>query len=226
MRAFLKRSVSIFLVPLVHWYLRKERIFKYEEISITVRPGVFHPGFFSSTLFIVEFLKNKPLAQGRILELGCGSGLISIVAARANGEVTASDLSSTAIENARSNFIQNKVDVKLAHSDLFDDIEKRQFDWIVINPPYYAHTIQNEADLAWHCGEDFQYFKKLFSALPDFMHPNTWIVMVLTQGCKLDKIFAIAEKFGFYFELLHEKRVLFDGKDFLYRIRRRDFGEA
>jgi hypothetical protein len=42
--------------------------------------------------------------------------------------------------------------------------------------------------------------------------------MVLTLGCELDKIFEIAKRKGFLFELLEERNVLFDGKDFLYRI--------
>ena len=42
--------------------------------------------------------------------------------------------------------------------------------------------------------------------------------MVLTLGCERDKIFEIAKRHLFVFELIGEKNVLFDRKDFLYRI--------
>jgi release factor glutamine methyltransferase len=219
MRSLLKKSASALLIPLVRWYLRKERKYSYEGISVTVSPGVFHPGLFSSTLFLLKFLRDKPLQAAEFLELGCGTGLISIVAAKANGKVTACDLSMAAIENAKKNFVHNKVDVQLIHSDLFDALGRKAFDWIVINPPYYARAIERESDLAWNCGEHFQYYQKLLQSLPRFVHANTEVIMVLTQGCEMNKIFDIASMHGFYFQLLMEKNVFFDGKDFLYRIK-------
>jgi hypothetical protein len=42
---------------------------------------------------------------------------------------------------------------------------------------------------------------------------------VLTLGCELDKIVEIAKNHRFQFDLLQEKNVLFDGKDFLFQIR-------
>ena len=218
MRKLLKRSISFFLVPLTRWYLRKERNYTYKGIPISVFPGVFHPGFFLSTNFILAFLEGKSLKNSTLLELGCGTALISIVSAKAGALVTACELSLVALKNAEHNIRQNRVSVQLIHSNLFDAIEKKTFDWIIINPPYYAKVVRNEEDLAWHCGDDFQYFHKLFSTLRDCIHPNTQVIMVLTLGCEQDKIFEIAKHHHFIFELIGEKNVLFDGKDFLYRI--------
>ena len=218
MRKWLKRIVSFFLVPFTRWYLRKKRNYAYKGIPISVFPGVFHPGLFSSTNFILTFLEDKLLKNSTLLELGCGTSLISIVAAKDGALVTACDLSLTALKNAEHNIRQNRATVQLIHSNLFDAIEKNTFDWIIINPPYYAKVVRNEEDLAWHCGEDFQYFQKLFSTLRDYMHTNTQVIMVLTLGCERDKIFEIAKRHLFVFELIGEKNVLFDGKDFLYRI--------
>jgi release factor glutamine methyltransferase len=183
-----------------------------------VLPGVFHPGFFSSTSFLLEFIAGQPLKNSSLLELGCGTGLISIVASKQGALVFACDLSKTAVENATKNFKDNHVNVDLIHSDLFDAIPKKAFDWIVINPPYYARTIHSDEELAWHCGENFQYFQKLFLALNEYMHQNSQVIMVLTQGCNLERIFEIAQSHNFKFEPVKEKDVLFDGKDFLYRI--------
>jgi release factor glutamine methyltransferase len=219
MRKFFKQIISLFLVPLTRWYLRKDRQYLYRDIGVTVFRGVFHPGLFYSTKFLIDYILTQPIKDKSLLELGCGTGLLSIIAARNGARVTSTDLSQRAIENVTFNAKQNQVSISIIHSDLFDRIELKSFDWIVINPPYYARRVKTEEELAWHCGEEFDYFKKLFSTLRNYIHPTTQVIMVLTLGCELDKIFEIAKNHQFQFELLEEKNVLFDGKDFLYQIR-------
>ena len=220
MRKLFKRCISFFLVPLTRWYLRKERSYTYKGTTVNVIPGVFHPGLFYSTKFLIDYLLEQPIKNKSLLELGCGTGLLSIVAFKAGALVTASDLSSLAIKNVKSNGHRNGVFIHCIHSDLFDAIDKKPFDWIIINPPYYAKTAENEEGLAWYCGENFEYFQKLFGSIKDYMHATTEVIMVLTKGSEVEKILAIGNKHGFEFELIKEKDVLFDEKDFLYRVRR------
>lgn len=221
MRKYFKQLFSFILIPLTRWYLRKERKYNYRGIQVNISPGVFHPGLFSSTKFILDFVTKHPLEGKTFLELGCGSGLISVVAARAKAHVTASDLSTIAIANTRANARQHDVSIEVIASDLFDAFEKKTFDWIVINPPYYAQAPENESDLAWFCGKNFEYFEKLFRQLPGYTTAHTQTIMVLTKGCDLQRIFEIAEKFRFRLDLIAEKRVLFDERDFLYRVIRK-----
>ena len=218
MRKYFKRLAALVLIPLVKWYLRKERLYSYKEIDIFVSPGVFHPGFFYSTKFILKYLNNVELSGRTVLELGCGSGLISIVAAKAGGLITASDLSRTAIQNTKRNALRNEVIIETVHSDLFDNIHGR-FDVIIINPPYYPNDATDEPMLAWNCGRNFEYFVKLFSQLSNHISANSRVLMVLTKGCDRSSIFRIASNAGFKFELIAEKNVLFDEKDYLYEIK-------
>jgi release factor glutamine methyltransferase len=220
MRKILKRIVSPILVPFVRWYLRKERRFVYNGITTYVFPGVFHPGFFHSTKFILSYLADKDLAGKSFLELGCGSGLVSIVAAKAGAAVTSSDLSLRALENTKHNANINNIFLKIVYSDLFDGIDKTPFDWIVINPPYYARNPESEPDLAWYCGENFEYFQKLFASLYDHMHSDSQVIMVLTKGADVKTIEEKAKKHSFVLELLKENPVFFDERDFLFRVRR------
>ncbi|HMG92083.1 MAG TPA: methyltransferase [Chryseolinea sp.] len=219
MRRILKRIVSPILIPIVRWYLRKERKFVYNGITTHIFPGVFHPGFFHSTKFILRYLAGKDLAGKSFLELGCGSGLVSIVAARAGSHVTSSDLSLRALENTKHNAKLNNVFLKIVYSDLFDGIDKTQFDWIVINPPYYARKPESEQDLAWYCGENFEYFRKLFASLNAYTHPASQVIMVLTKGADVNTIEGIAKEYTFELELLKENPVFFDEMDFLFRIK-------
>jgi release factor glutamine methyltransferase len=197
--------------------LRKERTFRFEDIAITVWPGVFHPGLFSSSLFLLSFLKEQNLRDKQFIELGCGSGLIAIYAARQGAVVTATDINQRALSNASQNAVSNQAHIDFIHSDLFMAINGT-FEWIVINPPYYPKKPTNDADFAWYCGEHFEYFENLFLQLPMHIHENTEIIMVLTKGCDLNAIFNMARRRGFEFQLLKEKNVLLDEKDYIFKI--------
>jgi release factor glutamine methyltransferase len=219
MRRIFKRFISLILIPATRWYLRKERTYTYQGITVKVFPGVFHPGLFYSTKFLIDYLIVQSIRNKSLLELGCGTGLISIACAKLGATVTASDLSSTALKNAANNFQMNTVTIETIQSDLFENFGDKIFDWIIINPPYYSKNPSNESELAWNCGEHFEYFEKLFKNLHHHIHFETNVIMVLTLGCDLKNIFLVAHNHGFEFELIEERNVIFDGKDFLYRIK-------
>jgi release factor glutamine methyltransferase len=219
MRRLFKNLAAVFLIPITRWYLRKERKYRYKNITVTVFPGVFHPGLFASTGLLMEYMDNKIVRGETLLELGSGSGLISVVAAKHNAAVTALDISHAAIANTDRNALANGVKITTVQSDLFANLEKQTFDWVIINPPYYARKPENEADYAWYCGEDFRYFKTLFAELPAFIHPGSKAIMVLTQGCDVARITLIANAANFELMLLRQKVSVFDGSDMLYELR-------
>jgi release factor glutamine methyltransferase len=218
MRKYLKFIAGSVLIPVTRWYLRKERQFVYDGIKVRVFPSVFHPGFFGSTRFLLEHLHQQNLENRTLLELGSGSGLISVFAAKNGAIVTAIDLSPTAVKNTKANALANGIEIQVMQSNLFDGIPKQTFDWIVINPPYYAKTALNDEQLAWYCGEGFDYFKKLFSQLSDYSHSQTSTIMVLSQACEIETIQSIASQAGLRFDLIKEGSAFFEAKNFLFRI--------
>ena len=218
MRKIIKRFISFFLIPTTRWYLRKERKYTYHGTTVTVLPGVFHPGLFYSTKFLIDHLAKQELSNTSFLELGCGTGLISVIAAKAGASVTASDLNSKAIQNVELNAKQNQVVVRSIHSDLFDGIKKQTFDWIIINPPYYARRPETDEGLAWYCGENFEYFQKLFTSLGQYIDDHSRVIMVLTKGSAVSEIERIGKGHHFDFTIIEENKVFFDEKDYLFRI--------
>jgi release factor glutamine methyltransferase len=190
----LKAFSQTFIRPPVQKYLSRERDFRHGEIIIKILPGVFHPGFFFSTKFLIEQIEDENPYKKSLLELGAGSGLISFVAEKLGAYVTASDLSQTAIRGLEFNKQKLQSKIEIIQSDLFDTIPHRQFDFIVINPPYYRKKVEGETQLAWNCGEHFEYFEKLFSQLRRYVHGQSRILMVLSHDCDTFSIGNIAEK--------------------------------
>lgn len=77
----------------------------------------------------------------RILDLGCGYGLVGLVLATAlpTAEVLMTDVDPVAVACARRNAERLGLgQVQVQRSDGFDDIAARDFDLILSNPPYHT----------------------------------------------------------------------------------------
>jgi release factor glutamine methyltransferase len=206
------------LYPASEKYLSKERSYKYKDVTVTVFPGVFHPGFFFSTKILLKYLESLELHKKYVLELGAGTGLISIYAAKRGGFVTASDISLTAVYNIEKNVKMTDANVEVVHSDLFDDIPNRRYDYILINPPYYKKTPSSEKEFAWFGGDDFQYFRKLFSQLSNNFYENTNALMVISDEADLEMIKSIAGEYKFSMEEVFHKKT-WGENHFIYNIK-------
>lgn len=205
---FIKSLAFRILYPASEKYLAKERNYNYKGIPIIVFPGVFYPGSFFSTKMLLQYLDKNDFNKKYVLELGAGTGLISIFAARKGAYVTASDISLTAVYNIEKNVKMTNANVEVVHSDLFDDIPQRRYDYIFIKPPYYQKTPSSETEFAWFGGDDFQYFRKLFSQLGNNYYENTKVVMVLSDEANLEMIKSVAKEFNFEMEVSFHKKTL------------------
>ncbi len=172
--------------------------------------GVFHPGlFFSSGVLAAEIERRRP-AGWSVLDVGCGTGVLSLAAARAGAAVTAIDINADAVHATAANAATNGLSVEVLQSDLFAALEGRRFDLVVINPPYFAKDPIDEAERAWFAGADLGYFDRLFAGLGDHMVDGPergMALMVLGEGCDMDTISAAATRHGFVLDLVVAKRV-------------------
>lgn len=217
LRKLITYSLHPILKRMASLYLSKPRRYKYKSISVKVLPGVFHPGLFLSTKIFVEFLESIKLQGKRVLELGAGSGLISIYCATKNADVTASDINPTAIEGIKENASDNVVELNVILSDLFDNLNVNDYEIILINPPYYPRQPKNIAENAWFCGEDFQYFKKLFRQLGMANNSDMVVYMILSEDCAIDQIMSIASENGLYHQQVHTRKIKMED-NFIFRI--------
>ncbi|VEE22292.1 HemK protein [Streptococcus equinus] len=90
-------------------------------------------------------LKENSKADLQILDIGTGSGAIaiSLKSARPDWHVTASDISSEALQLAKENSERKQVSLDFIESDVFNQISGK-FDVIISNPPYIAYGDEGE----------------------------------------------------------------------------------
>lgn len=203
--------------PLLVRYLSRTRRYRYQGISLEIPPDVFHPGFFFSTRLLLQYLNKIPLKEKRFLELGCGSGLIAINAAKKGALVTASDINPAAVDWLKKNSLRNKADIEILLSDLFENIPGQTFDVIAINPPYYKKKPVELKDHAWFCGEHGEYFTALFKTIGGYIHADTEVLMVLFEDCDMDMIGGSAAQNGFSLVPVYTRNNLLE-QNSIYRI--------
>ena len=109
-----------------------------QQVSLETRRGLFSPEHIDRGT--LAMLSHVQIAPGmRIMDLGCGCGVVGIVAAKIAGEenVFMSDADPMAVETARRNAERNGVSgVQVCVSDGFQSVDASGFDLILYNPPY------------------------------------------------------------------------------------------
>lgn len=208
MRTLVRHIIRHTYKPLLERYLSRPRQYVHKGLVLDIPPQVFHPRFFGSTDLLLRQLQKLELKGKTLLELGAGSGLLSMVAARKGAVVTASDINRTAIRYLLSNIARNGVELSVIHSDLFEEIPPQRFDIVLINPPYYKGQPKSEKDYAWYCGENGEYFEALFTDLADYTHTGSKVYMTLCDACAIGWIRERAAAYGWTLHCVHTRQNL------------------
>ena len=206
MRSLLKKILQPFLSRLAAWYFSKPQKYRYKNLKVIVYPGVFAPHLIISTKIFLEYLDTLTLYRVKVLEMGSGSGILSLLAAEKEGEVTAVDISPKAVENTQKNLERYGHDAIVLRSDLFTELPAQTFDLVLVNPPYYPRKPKEIEEHAWYCGENFEYFTQFFAQVGNYLEEKGRILMILSEDCELDTIQKIGKQNGFIFKKVVEKK--------------------
>jgi release factor glutamine methyltransferase len=141
------------------------------------------------TELIVELAIERLPPQGRLLDMGTGSGAIavSIAHSRADAEVTALDLSDAALDIARSNAAYHHARVRFLQSDWFGALDANDtFDLVASNPPYIAagdvHLSQGDlrfepAGALTDHADGLSALRTIVEGSPAHLAPGGWLLM-------------------------------------------------
>ncbi len=124
------------------------------------------------------------VAKGKkLLDVGCGSGIIAITAALAGAkQVWACDLNPAAVRNTEDNSMANKVIIRTFISDLMEVVSPEdRFDLIVFNAPYLPP--QQPIDIQWSGGAPLLH--KFFKQARQHLEKDGKIMVVFSSLTKL-----------------------------------------
>ena len=175
---------------------------EFRDIKLNLNKYTFVPR--SETEILIDIIVKNKINPNKILELGTGSGAISIALLKTfpKSEIIATDINIKALELAKKNATKNKVidQISFICCNWLDSFVNSNFDLIVANPPYIKTEVIKDLDpevkyhdplIALDGGNDgLVAYKKIITALKPLLKPNSVILFEIgyDQGKKVLKL--------------------------------------
>lgn len=132
----------------------------------------------------------------RVLDMGTGSGVNAILAARQGADVLAIDVNPSAVAAAQANAVSggliDRIECRLG--DLFDGIDER-FDLIIFDPPFRWFEPADMLDRAF---TDFGYttLRTFFAQVCNYLKPDGRVMMFFATTADVDYFRELADNAG------------------------------
>lgn len=111
-----------------------------QRLTVATLPGVFSwHKLDAGTAFLLENIDLVALTNGkRVVDMGCGNGVIGAVAGKTANHVTLVDENLLAIKCAQETIRLNGIaNADIIASDVYQHLEAHRFDAILTNPPFH-----------------------------------------------------------------------------------------
>ena len=145
--------------------------------TLQVPPGVLDPVLFRAGAWFAQEVQAMADANRglRILDMGCGTGVVGVLAKAAHARVVATDLDPVACSAARENGLGD-----VRRGDLFEALPGERFDLIAFNPPFLVgRPGQHPLGRALYGGEDLSVIRRFAQQVDAHLHPGgqAWVVI-------------------------------------------------
>ena len=156
------------------------RLERVHGVPFIVTPSVFNPKTPRTGEFLASLIDSS-LVGGNfdVLDMGTGSGVCAMFAARHARRVVAVDINPAAVRcteiNALLNHLEHKIDAR--HGDLFAAVPGERFDLILFNPPFVRGTPRDDRDRAWRSTDVAERFA---AGLQDQLNPGGFALVLLS----------------------------------------------
>ncbi len=169
--------------------------------KISVNKNVLIPRFETETLLekTIKYIKKLKLNKGSLIDLGTGSGCISIVLKKEieTLSVTSLDISRKAIKLAKKNAKNNKAKISFIRHNLFKFNPVNKYDILISNPPYI--TLNDEVDdkikyepkkAIYTDGDGLKYYKHILFTCKNYLNKKNLIAFEIgdKQGKELKEL--------------------------------------
>jgi HemK-related putative methylase len=157
--------------------------YRLERISgalFLVMPSVFNPKVPRTGEFLASMLDSNTVKHDfTVLDMGTGSGVCAVFAAKHAARVVAVDINPAAVRCAGINVLVNHLEdrVEVRQGDLFAAVPGEQFDLILFNPPFLRGTPNDDRDRAWRSSDIAERFA---AGLADALKPAGFALVLLS----------------------------------------------
>ncbi len=178
--------------------------FEYKNIILEVPESVYYPR--EDSLLMAKALEKADIDRKLVLEIGCGSGFLSVLMAMHDAKVTAVDINGEAIEATKNNAGKNNVHVSAFQSDLFENVHSL-YDMIVFNPPYLP-VEEGETDAIYAGGlSGREVIERFVMDVKNYLRPGGEIFMVISSITGEREVRDMFEKEGFRTAVLKREKI-------------------
>ena len=221
----LRRSLRGAIRFLAYHFLRRRpwtTVSRAAGFRLKVRPTVFHPGWFITGRFFAGFIAGLDLAGKRVADVGTGSGILALAAARAGAaSVVAIDVNPnaarTAAENAHANGLGERV-AAVCSNALSALAPRPLFDVIITSPPSFTGEPLDLADRAWHAGPQCRDIAALFERARERLAPGGRVYVLISTDSDRETLGTLIARAGFRARLAAERFILIESL-LLYELR-------
>src|SRR3954447_7327269 len=172
--------------PVLRRRLGRVSLEEIDGVALVVLPEGFNPAVYrTGTLLaraVAAWTPAGPAEDIRVLDVGTGSGVGSVFAARRGFRAVAVDVNPEAVRCARINallhHLEERIDVR--QGDLFSPVAGERFDLVLFNPPFFRGEPAGDLDRAWR-GTDV--LERFAAGLPDALtQDGTALLCLSTDG--------------------------------------------
>ncbi len=119
------------------WFKQYQVSYQAHQLTIMSLPGVFSHGQFDIGSKLL--LDTLPTLSGKVLDFGCGAGVIGSVMASLYPEIELEmcDISALAVASSKATLAANGLTGKVFASDVYSDTSK-DYRFIISNPPFHS----------------------------------------------------------------------------------------
>jgi release factor glutamine methyltransferase len=146
---------------------------------------------------LAKFVSSLPLQNRTFLEIGCGSGVVALCAARKGAEVTAVDINPDAVHCALANAAANRLHVRAQLSDLFSALSDERFDVVAWNPPFLPGTPRTRIETAFYGGPNLEVIRRFVSEVREHLNSAASVYTILSTDIGIEDIEQLFRSRGF-----------------------------
>ena len=161
--------------------------------------------------------ENLEIKKGQsVLEIGTGSGLVSMYASLLTDDVTATDINYNALELAEKNFKLNNINtIKLEFGDLFEPVKDRKFDVILFNTPYLPtdsdDIINDDLNYAFDGGLDGRkVIDRFINEVSNHLNDKGIVQIIQSSLSDNDRTLDMFDRNGFVAEIAESEKFFFE----------------